>query len=222
MELDVLVVSPLKHELEGILTKLDEPVSIAGKQVLGTLVGVGKVVSALATQQAILTYHPKQVILLGFGGGVDPSLEIGSALIATKVVQYDLDLRRFKLAWGDTFGPGEAITKGSLDLHAPPIEGFERAVFGTADRFLLRDDRIREPELVNTLGIALADMEGYSVALASHMHRLPCSLLRIVSDDAQGNRPKRFALFAEEARTKLARGLYALLEEPREKSPTSL
>jgi nucleoside phosphorylase len=222
MELDVLVVAPLSHELEGILTKLDEPVSIAGKRVLGTLVGVGKVVSALATQQAILSYHPKQVILLGFGGGVDPSLEIGAAVIASKVVQYDLDLRRFKLGWGDTFGPEAAITKGTLDLFAPSIEGFTPTVFGTADRFLLRSERESQPELATTLGIGLADMEGYSVALASHMHRLPCSLLRVVSDDAQGNRPKRFALFAEEARAKLARGLYALLEEPSEKSPTNL
>ncbi len=222
MELDVLVVAPLKHELEGILTKLDEPVSIAGKRVLGTLIGVGKVASALATMQAILTYQPKQVILLGFGGAVDPSLEIGSALIATRVVQYDLDLRRFKLAWGDTFGPEGTVTKGTLDLFAPPLDGFAPAVFGTADRFLLRSEREQHPELASELGIALADMEGYSVALASHLHQLPCSLLRVVSDDAQGTRPKRFARFAEEARTKLARGLYALLEEPREKSPTSL
>mgnify|MGYP001052703296 FL=1 len=55
MELDVLVVAPLKHELEGILTKLDEPVSIAGKRVLRTHIGIGKVASALAAMQAILT-----------------------------------------------------------------------------------------------------------------------------------------------------------------------
>jgi len=222
MLVDVLVVAAMQHELEGILTKLNEPVMVEGKQVVGTLVGVGKVVSALATQQAILTYQPKQVVLLGFGGAVDPNLEIGSAVIATKVVQYDLDLRRFGLGWGDTFSPEGTTTKGSLDLYAPPIEVFSPMVFGSADRFLLRSEREQHPELATELGIGLADMEGYSVALACRMHQLPCTLLRIVSDDAQGRRPKRFAVFAQQARQKLAQGLYSLLEEPSEKSPTNL
>nr|WP_321297856.1 5'-methylthioadenosine/S-adenosylhomocysteine nucleosidase [uncultured Sphaerochaeta sp.] len=222
MALDVLVVAPLHHELEGILTKLDEPIDISGKRVVGTLIGVGKVVSALATQQAILAYQPKQVVLLGFGGAVDPNLEIGSALIATKVVQYDLDLRRFRLAWGDTFGPEGTVVKGTLDLFAPPLAGFAPAVFGTADRFLLRSEREQHPELATELGIGLADMEGYPVALACRMHHIPCILLRIVSDDAHGRRAKQFSVFAKQGRKKLSEGLHSLLEEPREKSPTSL
>ncbi|NCC64113.1 MAG: hypothetical protein EOM15_05620, partial [Spirochaetia bacterium] len=89
-------------------------------------------------------------------------------------------------------------------------------------RFLLRSYRESHPFLTKEMCLQVSDMEGFSVARAASMHGVPCSILRVVSDDAQGHRPKKFSSFAREASKKLAHGLLQLLEEPREKSPTSL
>ncbi len=104
MSVDVLVVAPLRHELEGgVLTKLDESVSIASKRVLGGTVigGVGKVASGVAVTRAIALYDPKLVVLVGgYCGALTETLAIADVVCASRVVQYDLDLRAFGLEWG--------------------------------------------------------------------------------------------------------------------------
>ncbi len=94
---------------------------------------------------------------------------------------------------------------------------------GTADRFLVRSYREEHPELRDSLQLDCSDMEGgYSVAFACYSANIPCAMIRVVSDDAKGNRSKKFTKFVREANKKLQETLQLLLESPSEKSPTSL
>lgn len=222
MNIDVLVLAATKRELEGVLTKFDEPLSLAGQLVVGLCTGVGKVQSALSTLKALSAYAPHQVIVLGYAGAIDPALEIGDAITATKAVQYDLDLRLFALERGGTFDGSGRIVSGHIDLFVPNLQGFKKVALGTADRFLLRSYRQENPYLIDELGLGACDMEGFAIAQACKLESIPCSILKVISDDAMGHRPKDFKRFVRQANERLKEGLLQLLESPSEKSPTSL
>ncbi len=222
MAVDVLVVSALRHELEGILTKFDEPIPFGSLTMVGTIIGVGKIASAVALSKALARYKPRMVVLLGYTGAVCETLSIGDVVIAKQVVQYDLDLRCFGLDWGSSYlGDGTAYP-AFLQLYAPLIHGVKQVTMGSADRFLVRSYRERHPEIREQLHIDCCDMEGYSVAFVCREEKIPCAMIRVVSDDEKGRRPKQFKVFVREANEKLKQTLQLLLESPSEKSPTSL
>jgi adenosylhomocysteine nucleosidase len=76
--------------------------------------------------------------------------------------------------------------------------------------------------LTEELGLGASDMEGFGVAMACRLRIIPCSILRVISDDSRGHRPKEFKRFVRQANERLKNGLVQLLDAPREKSPTSL
>ena len=222
MALDCLVVASNGGELEGFLTKPGKKAYHNGKSYLLTTIGVSQVQSALNTMKAIIEHQPKHVLLVGYAGGIDADLSIGDCVLATEVLQYELDLRAFGLKRGETLSriPNEVL--GPLPLFVPPYEKAFLAKGGSADRFLLRPWREANPWLVDDLDLGFSDMESYGVALAAKMHGLPCTICRVISDDAKGHRPKSYKKFCLEANQMFVEVLYSLLELPSEKSPTSL
>ncbi|MBI9096195.1 MAG: 5'-methylthioadenosine/S-adenosylhomocysteine nucleosidase [Sphaerochaeta sp.] len=222
MALDCLVVASTGGELEGFLTKPDTLSDYKGKSYLLTVIGVSQVQSALNTLVAIMEYQPKRVLLVGYAGGIDAQLAIGDCVLATEVIQYELDLRAFGLKRGETLSrvPNEVL--GELSLFVPPYEKAILARGGSSDRFLLRPWREANPYLVDELDLGFSDMESYGVALAAKMQNIPCTVCRVISDDAKGHRPKNYKNFCMKANQMFVEVLYSLLELPSEKSPTNL
>ncbi|MDY0287746.1 MAG: 5'-methylthioadenosine/S-adenosylhomocysteine nucleosidase [Sphaerochaeta sp.] len=222
MGLDCLVVASNVGELEGFLTKPGIPSEHKGKSYLLTTIGVSQVQSALNTLEAIMVHKPRRVLLVGYAGGIDDELSIGDCILATEVVQYELDLRAFGLKRGETLSRVPDQVLGELSLFVPPHEGAILARGGSSDRFLLRPWREANPWLVEELDLGFSDMESYGVALAAKMHAIPCTVCRVISDDAKGHRPKSYRKFCQKANQMFVEVLYSLLELPSEKSPTSL
>ncbi len=222
MALDCLVVASHGSELEGFLTKPDTLAEYKGMSYLLTTIGVSQVQSALNTLTALIEHQPKRVLLVGYAGGIDPELAIGDCLFATEIVQYELDLRSFGLKRGETLGrePNEVL--GELSLFVPPQTDVTLARGGSSDRFLLRPWREANPYLVDELHLGFSDMESYGVALAARMRNIPCTVCRVISDDAKGHRPKNYKKFCVKANRMFVEVLYSLLELPNEKSPTNL
>jgi len=222
MALDCLVVASNGGELEGFITKPDTLADYKGKSFLLTVIGVSQVQSALNTLAAIMEYQPKRVLLVGYGGAIDPAFSLGDCILATAVVQYELDLRAFGLKRGETLSriPNEVL--GELSLFVPPYEGARLARGGSSDRFLLRPWREANPYLFEELDLGFSDMESYGVSLDAKMQTIPCTVCRVISDDAKGHRPKSYKKFCMKANQLFVEVLYSLLELPSEKSPTSL
>ena len=222
MALDCLVVASNGGELEGFLTKPDKLADYKGKSYLLTTIGVSQVQSALNTLSAIMMYKPKRVLLVGYAGGIDSELSIGDCILATEVIQYELDLRAFGLKRGETLSrvPNEVL--GELSLFVPPYEDAILSRGGSSDRFLLRPWKEANPYLIDELDLGFSDMESYGVALAAKMQNIPCTVCRVISDDAKGHRPKSYKKFCLAANQMFVEVLYSLLELPSEKSPTNL
>ncbi len=222
MALDCLVVASNATELEGFLTKGGEVGVYTGKTYLTATIGVSQVQSALNALQAIITHTPKRLLLVGYAGGIDPTLSIGDCVLATEVIQYELDLRCFGLKRGETLGRAPNEMLGELSLFVPPFAKAIPARGGSSDRFLLRPWREANPWLVDELDLGFSDMESYGVALAAKMQGIPCTVCRVISDDDKGRRPKSYQKFCLSANQIFVEVLYSLLELPSEKSPTSL
>jgi adenosylhomocysteine nucleosidase len=130
------------------------------------LTGPGKVAAATAIAAAIAEERPSMVLNIGTAGALRPE-HAGVYRVGT-VIEHDLDHEAIEALTGMRFP--NAI---ELDAHSPII-------LATGDTFI-QDDRVRERL---ALRAHLVDMEGYAVAKACTTLGVPCTLLKVVSDEA--------------------------------------
>ena len=60
-----------------------------------SLCRVGKVHAAICTQSLIMKYSPKLILNVGVAGAMDKNLNIGDAVVASGVIQHDVDISAF-------------------------------------------------------------------------------------------------------------------------------
>ena len=181
--------------------------------------GLGKAASAAGTQALITAAHPDAVLLVGLAGAVHPSLRVGDVVLATHLIHHDLDARPLfpytlipdlglkrlptdpRLCRAARHGIGTLLAGGLAEhLGHPAVARFRLAhprlccgVILTGDQFIARQARGRLRRLFpQALGV---DMEGASVAQVCRMNRVPCAVIRIISDRADRDAGMDFAAF---------------------------
>jgi adenosylhomocysteine nucleosidase len=130
--------------------------------------GVGKVNAAVAVSTILGEHSPSRVVNLGTAGALHDGL--AGTYIVRSVIQHDLD---------------DAVLFDLTGLHVSETidvadEGLRLA---TGDAFIT-DARIRE-QLARTAD--LVDMEGYAVARAAIVAGVPVTIVKEVSDAADGS-----------------------------------
>ncbi len=166
--------------------------------------GVGKVNAALAVA-ALVHAGVTEAVFTGVAGGVAPGLEIGDLVVATDLVQHDVDLTRLgrprgellgePLAW--TVDPGLArrvrvaaeSVCGSAHVHEGRI--------ASGDQFIA--DPARGRGIHADFGALCAEMEGAAFAQACTAYGLPFAVVRAISDTADGDAPSDFPAFLARA-----------------------
>ncbi len=137
--------------------------------------GCGKVPAAAATQYAIDKWHPSLIVNIGTCGAVDPKLEVGNLVLATKTVIYDIRER--------SGGEDEMIERFSVCPDVPStLSGVlvHHGTMVTADQDL---DPARITELREAYDASAADWESGAIAYtATKLNNTPCRILRVVSD----------------------------------------
>ena len=218
----ILVVASSNKELQGVSLKAFRTVSL----------GVGKVSAALGTYEAIVRYRPDHVVGIGSCGAISPGLAVGDLVVPSSLVQYDVDLRAFRLPRGHVFGAqGERLGVLEVDvLPYWPASGVTRfgnravhqnSTLGTADHFSTPADRHLRPWMVDELHIDAVDMESYAIVAAARRAQVPVSIIRAVSDTWEGMRAEALADFLRDTAEDIGQ-LIARYSEPSEKSPTIL
>lgn len=138
--------------------------------------GWGKISAAASTQYVIDRWHPKLVINLGTCGGLVGKSRVGEILLVEKTLVYDIYERM-----GD---PAEAVahytTRLDLSFLSEPYPQVVRK------GLLVSADQDIDPDLVHKLiddyGAAAADWESGAIAWTAQRNRVPCLILRGVSD----------------------------------------
>ena len=180
---------------------------LRGRRVAIALTGVGKVHAALTAALLIVNFRPTEVLFTGVAGALNPDLRPGDVVIADKTVYHDLGtlsaegFRRhgarnpFTRERNPVFYPADPrllklalAAKERVKLHTVTAGEGERAprvvtgVVATGDTFIAL--AAKRKELRTELNADVVEMEGAAVAQVCWHWRIPCLVIRSVSDSA--------------------------------------
>ena len=174
-------------------------VDVALGQFLGTDIalarcGIGKVNAAICTQMLIDHYDIEAMIFSGVAGGLLPNMRAGDLVIASHLIQYDMDLTAFGRRHGE-LPDKDRMVESDPKLVRQAAEAYDQAFNGaeTEPHLMLGtvvsgDRFIQDPETLRWLQrefSALAtEMEGAAVGYTCNLNNVPFVVIRGLSDTA--------------------------------------
>ena len=212
MKVDIGIIGAMQSEVEGLISKLSSASSerisgmdfytgeLFGKRVAIVKCGIGKVFASMCAEAMILRYSPSLIVNTGVGGAIADGLRATDTVVASMLVQHDMDTSPL----GDPVGLVSGINKiyfntderaSGIILAAADKLGI-RAFHGTVatgDRFIAS---ARDKEyLRDTFGASACEMEGCAIAQAAYVNEIPFAVIRAISDSADGSSPMDYAAF---------------------------
>ena len=224
----------MPEEVAGIVGALDEPRTrrLGGRDyVSGRWHGVevvvvfsrwGKVAAAATATMLLAEFGVSGIVFVGVAGAVDPALNLGDVVIASELLQYDMDVSaipgfaRFEIpllgrSRFEAHPPWVALAReaaaafvaedllSSIDSETRASFGMNKAqvvtgLIASGDRFV--DDSALLADLRGALSdLRCVEMEGGAVAQVCFEFDRPCAVLRVVSDRADHEAPVDFQRF---------------------------
>jgi adenosylhomocysteine nucleosidase len=203
-ELHARLADAVALEIEGIQFTSGR---IAGRPVVVSWTGVGKVNAAMVTTLLIEHFKPTKVVLAGIAGGIDPNLEPGDLVVAAQTAHHDMGYigpvglepggvrNRLTDETNPTFFPADPDLLAAA-RHAASTTPFDpidhrngqrppRVVLGTlvtGDTFVA--SKIQCRRLAEMFEADAVDMEGAAVAQICHQRGVGCLVLRSIADRA--------------------------------------
>jgi adenosylhomocysteine nucleosidase len=220
MESEVVhLISEMKNKCETTICGITYYTgSLAGQEVVLARAGIGKVNAALCAQTMILKFNPTLILNTGVAGAISPDLSVGDMVVATALVQHDMDTTPV----GDPLGlltiRGENIVEIPTCNTAREILATTAkesgvnvlcGIIATGDQFISttsQKDRIREH-----FSAVACEMEGGAIAHACYGADVPCAVLRAISDTADGEAHVDYPTFVTAAAQKSAEVVLAFL-----------
>ena len=138
--------------------------------------GCGKSNAAAGVQYVIDRFHPKYLINLGTCGGFSGRTKVGNVILVTETLMYDVVEEEGNAS--ETFDS----YRSKLDLSGFAIDKLpldHRGLMISADRDIIP---LEVPGLIKKYDAIAADWESASVAHIAKLNKLPCLILRGVSD----------------------------------------
>lgn len=186
-------------------------------------VGVGKAMSAMNTQWAIDTYHPSHIIFIGLAGALNPTYRIGDIILGRETLMYDLDATALGFQRGEIpysqiryISADPKLLQLATDYISPQTfsssnENKTQPISNTMPklhigRILTGDTFVttaNKSKLYEELKGDAVEMEGASVGLVAISNNIPHLIIRIISDQADGQARIDFARFLPQASKKL-------------------
>jgi len=180
--------------------------SLAGRPVVLARTGAGKVNAAMVATLAIEHFSPREVIFSGTSGGIG-RVSVGDVVIAAKTAQHDfgiitgtgfepqLTADKETGAKAPIFYPADAALLAAAQSAAETVElpvvetaagprqpVIVTGVVVTGDVFIASSDK--KGDLRETFGALAVEMEGAAVAAVCQKLKVPCLVIRSVSDSA--------------------------------------
>ena len=186
--------------------------TLVGEPVVITRAGVGKVNAALAAGTILLLYHPDRLINTGVAGALAEDLRQGDVVIATSLVEYDMDTTPLGEPRGLLSVGGKELVE--LPTDADMAAALTRAagacgetphlgMIATGDRFVAGADA--KAAILRDFPALACEMEGAAIAHAAYAAGTPVAVLRVISDSADGSAQLDYPTFAGIAAEKCQR-----------------
>lgn len=165
--------------------------TLAGKPVVMTVCGEGKVNAALAAEAMILRYCPEILINTGVAGALSATLSVPDVAIATAVCQHDYDISPLGYEKGQVLFPGGSATFFEADATA--VRAFavsaeaagvhtECGVIASGDVFVA--DEGLKCAIRDGFSAIACEMEGGAIGHVAYLNNTPFAVIRAISDGA--------------------------------------
>lgn len=180
----IALIAALRHELQPLLAsgnwRLEKIAGrhfyrrhFAGKEVVATTSGLGKVMAAATTQMVIDRFQADLILNFGSCGALDPGLKIGDQVLAEKVIEYDFTSEHKAV-------PTTACDPCLISELGRFFPGLKVGPLASADRNADTPE-IREG-LFSQYQALVADWEGASIVRVARRMGTPALVLRGVTD----------------------------------------
>ena len=186
----LVVTSEAEHA--GILVSLG---NYGGTDIALAKCGIGKVNAAICTQMLIDLYHPERLVFSGVAGGLLPNMAVGDLIIASHLIQFDVDLTAFGRRHGELPDRDrmiqsdpmlvDAVARAYDTAFADGTTARPNLMIGTivsGDRFIKDSDTLRW--LQREFAALATEMEGAAVGYTCNLSGLPFVVVRGLSDTA--------------------------------------
>lgn len=213
------IIGAMKIETAGIIKAMEnvktEIVSgivfsvgkLESKDVVVATCGVGKVFAAVCAEIMILRFHVDFIINTGVAGTLTDELGIGDVAVADRLVQYDMDTS----AVGDPVGLISGINTVYISASDRGARLISRILgemgvvhligtIASGDRFV--NDRETKERIVSLFGGIACEMESAAIAQVCYINNTEFSVIRTISDNANGETPTEYSRFLEESAEK--------------------
>jgi len=238
------IVSAMSEEIAGVIDALSDVKiqefgrrkfhsgKFQGVDVVAVFSRYGKVAAAATVTQLLASYPVDRLIFGGVAGGVQPGLAIGDIVVATDLVQHDMDasplfpryevplLGKARFATDPILRAGLTQAARLFAEHdlATHVSHTERAFFkmsvpkvvagtvASGDKFFASSAGVRD--LAERLpDVCCVEMEGAAVAQVCDEYGIPFAVVRTVSDSADENSVHDFPRFAREIARHYSKGV---------------
>ena len=181
-----------------------------GKDVVAVVCGIGKVNAAVCTQLLISEYEVTHIVNVGVAGGIGKEIYPGDVVVATNLVQYDMDTTAF----GDPMGQIPRLDTFDFKCDEHLIEVAKAACDKAGDfntfsgRIVSGDMFVASLEKIQWLekefGALSCEMEGASIAQVCFLSHIPFLIIRSISDIPGGNNVLTYEEFLDKSSKKVA------------------
>jgi len=193
--------------------------TIKGKQVVVVRSGIGKVNAGLCSQILVDRYHVDGIINTGIAGSLRNEINIGDIVLSTTAVQHDMDASGFGYEVGEIpqMGIKEFPTDDTLRELAikccqqanPDIQTFSDRI-ASGDQFI--SSKEKKNWIHDTFDAYCTEMEGAAIAQAAYLNKVPCLIIRAISDKADDSANMDYSVFEAKAVEHSVRLMAAMLE----------
>ena len=196
--------------------------TLSGTPTVIARAGVGKVNAAVCTAAMILEFAPEYILNTGVAGALGKGITVGDVIIADSCIEYDLEYGSLGDARGSVFYPdstSEIIMpadeefSAKLEAIAREVSGGEfevkRGTVATGDKFVSSAEA--RGDILSAFPEALCcEMEGAAIAQVCRLYSVKFSVLRSMSDSADGEAEMDFPTFVNLSADRAAKIALAL------------
>ena len=227
---DVGIIGAMKPETETLTESLSDKQTytlggiefsygrLFDKSVVVATCGVGKVFAAMCAQAMILGFAPDVIINTGVAGTLSDKIHIGGTVVATAVVQHDMDTS----ALGDPVGLISGINVVDIPCDERLVSSLHECVtslgipclcgkVASGDSFICRQEQ--KSYISNTFGAVACEMEGAAIGQVCYVNKIPFCVLRSISDGGDEQAQMDYPAFVEMAAKKSTSVLCEFLQK---------
>ncbi len=216
-ELQALKKYLMVNKIEKIYELTFYEALIANQKVILVESGVGKVNAARTAQILIDNYHPSVIYNIGVAGGIASDLTVGDIVISTSLIQHDFDITAFDHKKGYIPNIGDVIpVDNSLVTHISEIFksqklSYKLGCIASGDIFCTQEKMAQK--IHSQFSALCVEMEGAAIGQVCYLCRVPCVILRSISDCPNNNNRITYDEFLPVACSNIAKVMYLILRD---------